>query len=237
MTVQPIPNPLEGEHIAQLYPEISSALALPWRRRLNFLAGRSLSNTALNKEQDYRTNHLDALGQLLTAGVIKGLEVNCADSADGPQILINSGKGLTRKGEWAVVSQQWDVSLNNISGYDQVKEVGILMLEPRVGETLDNIDSTNPCEYDPQSYAFEDWQRVEGCIVKLYPWPEENSWTQLPRPDASGTEDAFQLALARWRNELAYEIFEQERVLDEGETLPWETHGLAIALIGFDKNK
>jgi hypothetical protein len=96
----------------------------------------------------------------------------------------------------------------------------ILVLQPIAAEMIGTLDPTDPCEQDPESYAFDDWQLVDGCRPVLYAWPAE--WMPLPVPGD------------RWRNRLAYTIFERETQLAPGEVMPWETLGVPIGLIGFE---
>jgi hypothetical protein len=99
-------------------------------------------------------------------------------------------------------------------------KVGILLLQPIAAELVGSYDPTDPCEEDPANYAFEDWQKADGCRLLLYTWPED--WLPLP---SSGS---------RWRNRLAYAIFNAERNNQPNELLPWEEIGVPIALVGFD---
>jgi hypothetical protein len=98
--------------------------------------------------------------------------------------------------------------------------VAILVLQPVTAEMIGDLDPTDPCEQDPEGYAFDDWQLADGCRPVLYAWPGE--WATLPVPDE------------RWRNRIAYTIFEREARLEPGEILPWEALGVPIALIGFE---
>jgi hypothetical protein len=96
---------------------------------------------------------------------------------------------------------------------------GVLVLQPVVAGEIGGFDPDDQCEIDPESFPFEDQQLTDACRLLLYLWPEE--WP-LPAIDA------------RWRNRLAYEIFERERWRSAGAPLPWEEIGLPLALIGFD---
>jgi hypothetical protein len=101
---------------------------------------------------------------------------------------------------------------------------GILLLQPVTTEMVGELDPEDPCEQDPQNYAFEDWQRVDGCRLIFYAWPAE--WLALPE-FTEATRDT-------WRNRLAYEIFHAEAALGVDEVLPWEEIGLPIGLAGFN---
>jgi len=100
--------------------------------------------------------------------------------------------------------------------------VGVLVLQPISAELVAQYDPTDPCEQDPSNYAFEDWQKADGCRLLFYTWPQD--WIPLLAPDN------------RWRNRLAYAIFNAERRNQPDELLPWEEIGVPIALVGFDSN-
>lgn len=99
-------------------------------------------------------------------------------------------------------------------------EVYIAVLEPVVLQVTDGDRNApfDPCEQDPEAYAFEDQQRVDGLRLLLYAWPSD----LLGAPPGG----------RRWRNVLAWRIFEAERRLAPGELLPWETFGIPVALLG-----
>src|SRR5262249_19740789 len=101
-----------------------------------------------------------------------------------------------------------------------VPRAGILLLQPIVAELVGEFDPTDSCEQDPQNYAFEDWQRADGCRLLFYTWPSD--WMPLPG------RDPF------WRNRIAYAIFNAERRNQPHQLLPWEEVGVPIALVGFD---
>jgi hypothetical protein len=102
----------------------------------------------------------------------------------------------------------------------------ILLLQPIVLKRVGEFDDEDPCEQDPQDYAFEDWQLVDGCHLMLYTWPTELT-ESLPFPEPEG--------FMQWRNRLAYSIFEAEMdSADPRGLLPWEELGLPIGLVGFD---
>ena len=102
-----------------------------------------------------------------------------------------------------------------------ISSVCVIVLQPIVVELAGERDPSDPCEYDPQQDAFEDWQLADGCRVLLYMWP--SSW--LGQVDQSN----------QWRNQLAYTIFDAEAQLPPGVHLPWNDVGVPIGLIAFDE--
>ncbi|OLE51719.1 MAG: hypothetical protein AUG51_21610 [Acidobacteria bacterium 13_1_20CM_3_53_8] len=112
-------------------------------------------------------------------------------------------------------------------GITDLPRAGILVLEPISLKRVGDYDAGDQCEQDPQNYAYEDWQLVDGCQLILYTWPTELT-DILPLPDAN---------TKGWRNRLAYTIFEAEmRGLLQEMLLPWEEIGVPIGLIGFDED-
>src|SRR6185369_7248134 len=101
-----------------------------------------------------------------------------------------------------------------------VPKVGIIVLEPMLVDERANFDETDPCEEDPSNDPFSDEQYLDGCRLAYYAWPTE--WLLLPVADD------------RWRNRLAYAIFDRESSNGPEEVLPWELVGLPIGLVAFD---
>jgi hypothetical protein len=105
-----------------------------------------------------------------------------------------------------------------------VPQAGVLVLAPARFGTIGEFDPESQCEIDPESFPFEDQQVIDGCRLLLHLWPQ--GWS-LPARDPAGQPD-------RWRNRLAYDIFERERQLAPGDALPWDRIGVPLALIGLD---
>jgi hypothetical protein len=79
MNASPIPRAIVGEQVLAVVPEFNSNKD-GWNKRLNLFSGRSLSDLALQAEQNNRSGHLALLGQLRSAGVVCGLQVTKAPS-------------------------------------------------------------------------------------------------------------------------------------------------------------
>lgn len=101
--------------------------------------------------------------------------------------------------------------------------VAVLVLQP-VQIEMNLQQSDDPCELDPEQYAYENWQLVDGARLVLYSWPEE--MISLPGQPSE----------ADWRNKIANSIFMHEKNLPVGENLPWDNLGVALGVIGFDEN-
>lgn len=113
MIPTPIRDPLPGERLLavvptpapQVDPEAATSAETRgfWRRRLRPYAGRTLTADALNTEQRHRGGLLAARGQLVSAGVITGLDVvlQSETTEDGVEWFYNigAGTGVTAYGE------------------------------------------------------------------------------------------------------------------------------------------
>lgn len=228
MKVKPIRDPVAGERVVGVSPEMSPTVRSEWHRRLNLYTGRTLSHRALQTEQEQRAGRLATRGQMLSPGVVSGLEVDIerdGDAAGNDYITIMPGHGLTVSGEDVWLPRPLRIDLRQVpvhgAALPSAPSAGVLVLQPVVADLDDELSADDPCEEDEQNYAYEDWQRVDGCRLLLYPWPSDG-FTALP---AFGP---------RWRNRIAYAIFDAERRVGPDESLPWEEVGLPVALVGFE---
>ena len=252
MKLFPIRDPVAGEQVLAVQPQIARFPDADWRQRLEYFSGRALTHTALRLEQYGRAGHLATLGQALSPGVVTGLEAVAATLSNGVVLEISAGMGLAASGEIISLNRNHQVRLDDIRVYapaslldstvdtssgegayklgDTLAELRtagkalpqamILVLQPVVVEHFGMQPSTDPCDYDPSNEAFENWQWLDGFRLLLYTWPSELG--ALPLPGA-------------WRrNRIAHAIFEQERLLSEGEFLPWFDVGVPVALIGLN---
>lgn len=103
----------------------------------------------------------------------------------------------------------------------ELPRVGILLLQPVTLELVGNADPGDSCERDPANDAFEDWQLLDGSRLLWFAWPSE--WHSLPRLDR------------RRRNRIAHTIFSAEAALGRDDLLPWEPYGVALGLVGFNR--
>lgn len=285
MRVRPIVDSLPGEHVVAVHPTMSPDAKAHWHRRLNLYTGRALSDIALTAEQEGRAGRLATAGQMLSPGVVSGLEVT-VDSSQAQEAFYNiaSGFGITAIGEDVNVPTMLRLDVRSVPVYApsqfladakrilagggganvpaeetpvpevpageetgppalapsralaarhegpplgelidprlDLPPVGILLLQPIVAELVGEFDPTDSCEDDPRNYAFEDWQRADGCRLLFYTWPLD--WMPLPGRDQY------------WRNRIAFAIFNAERRNQPDELLPWEEVGVPISLVGFD---
>ncbi len=264
MSITPINNPLSGERVIALSPETEEQAVVTRLRRPNLFTGRTLTEPTLAGRQRWESSHLELRGQAFTPGVARGLEVGYRvmppqnlESPDNPNtspivhLVINPGSGLAANGEDVVLVRQLEFDLMDLpvivpaSLQAEVKQssnlrtaraklppVGILVLQPAVVDVAD-YDPNDPCDlcacggtntHSIDNISYQDWRLADAIHVAWFPWPEENNWQPLP---ASGPMQ---------RNLLATKIFQEESALKPGELLPWEKHGIPIAVIVLDEN-
>jgi cell division protein ZapA (FtsZ GTPase activity inhibitor) len=218
-----------------------------WNKRLNLFSGRSLSDLALQAEQNNRSGHLALLGQLRSAGVISGLQVTEAADIDNKLgIQIATGQGICASGEDVWVPRPLTVSLPGLPVFlnqDPYSSLGaflasgrlpalrtfILVLQPIVLLNTGSADPNRCTDWDDSSQAFENEQRTDGVRLALYAWD-------------SGIEP--ELEQSRWRNQLANAIFTQELrgqpkhpSPEHPDPQPWKRQGLPIALIALTADR
>jgi len=285
MNPKPIASPADGEHVAAVYPRSAEDLAVAWHRRLNLFKGRALTAPALSLEQTGRAGRFTLRGQVLSPGIVQGLEAVLDPTITTERVgeidrqitqyyfNISQGLGVAASGEDVVASVPVRVNIGDIEvvapaslamdGVPVVPPAGgpstdasptdppevrrvweplrkllqrnaqlpaaaILVLQPVVFESVASGDlgddcgsgSTSSCEIDQDAFAFEDWQLVDGSRFLLYAWPDD--WLALPAADE------------RWRNRLAWSVFNAERGRAADTPMPWGAYGVPLALVGFD---
>jgi hypothetical protein len=254
MSVTPIKNALPGEDLIGIEPELLQQVDPGWLHRLSLFAGRALTAAALQSEQAYRAGRLAILGQCVTQGTVKGLDLSADLTAADPLLQVTPGYGISASGEDVALTRTLRTCLGSLQVIDPqtglviaafpdyVKNAGntayagVLLLQPITGQvsgaSIDtgslpmivsgNLDAS--CDQDPEEYAFEDWQIVDGVRLVLVAWPSSPATLALPSPDPA----------VSWRNRLAYTIFNAEMALGPDDRLPWEMLGVPVGLVGFD---
>ena len=233
-----LPKPLPGERVLRVHPTIApEVINANWRRRSNFFTGRSVSPKALQVDQAEHAGRLAASGQLLSTGVVAGLEVTVEQENDGSWTLeVAPGLGITVSGEDVRLIRPLRLPVNVLSvtltrgGVTENHTIGewlalvtpptpmavVLFLEPIETRRVGDVDPGDACELDSNDIAFEDEQLVDGVRLRA---------TELPLPSPLANE-------AHWRNQLAYEVFRQEAALGPGQVMPWEGSGVGVGLLG-----
>ena len=251
----PLERALEGERILAIEPPLARDPAAGWRQRLNLFPGRQLTRAALELEQAGRDGHLALLARALSAGVVRGLEVSLMASGEAPARLeLAAGWGVTTAGQIITVDrprrlrladiplfgpaglvdpggraapQQWVVgrSLAELPEAS-LPPVMVLLAQPLRIRQSDDEDTAEACDDDAEAAAFRDWQWADGCRLLLHLWPEGDN----PAGEGLGPPP---LADERWRNRVAFTLFHHAR--QRGGHLPWDSVGLALAVLGLDE--
>jgi len=264
MGITPITRPLPGERVLALWPDDRAAAAVTWLRRPNLFPGRALTAPTLDARAAWEAGRVAQRGQAFTPGVVRGLEVGTTvdvpvEEGGRPEVRLHlgAGLGLAAGGEDVVLlheveAQLWGLPVVAPPGVFEgegfggggvlqpraigpalgslldafpgmLPRAGVLVLQPVEVEHAD-IDPEDPCDRCgcDEDVAFEDWRRADAARLLWYAWPED--WRPLPPLGA------------RFRNGVAWTVFEAERRLGDGEVLPWEEIGLPIALVGVDES-
>jgi hypothetical protein len=126
MNPKPIVSAADGEHVAAVYPRSAEELSVAWHRRLNLFTGRALTAPALGLEQVGRAGRFALRGQVLSPGIVSGLEavldpnvITVRVGETDQQITqyylnISQGLGIAASGEDVVVSTPARVNLGDI---------------------------------------------------------------------------------------------------------------------------
>src|SRR5579862_9090220 len=101
-----IQDALPGEDLVGIEPALLQQVDPGWLHRLHLYSGRTLTAPALQSEQLYRAGRLAILGQCVTQGVVKGLELSADLTKTNPLLQLAPGYGISALGE--------DVSLSSI---------------------------------------------------------------------------------------------------------------------------
>ncbi|MEM7154120.1 MAG: hypothetical protein AAF799_14820 [Myxococcota bacterium] len=245
MITKGIPTSTFGERALEIQPPLTTGAdaadreAQGWARRTRYFAGRSVTDLALKGGQRHYGGHLATAGQKLAPGVVVGLEAMAEGPRNAPILHIAPGIGLCVSGEDVRVPEA--VALDALSLMVIANEVPdddaeddeaslptleatlgqlrgaafVILLRPVEIEVTENVDPDDPCELDPGDISFRDELLVDGCRVVLY------RLDSLPDPSV------------RWRNELAYMVFDAEAALGTGEVHPWEPFGVPIGVLAF----
>ncbi|MFY0566325.1 hypothetical protein ACN28E_21150 [Archangium lansingense] len=253
MSTKPLKDPAQDEHILQVEPPPQRFVEAGWRSRPNLYTDRTMSAQALSADQRERAGRLALRGQMVSPGVVAGLEVRLrselVQGQEGARYSfdLEPGMGLTASGEDVYVLRDMNVRVDRLpvywpgslgpAGFDlgllgSVDAVtthaglraAVLVLVPVVSKREDPPDPNDPGESDPDVHALEDQRLVDGSTLVLFAWPRD--WELPPRDSAQDK--------ALWRNRLAWEIFNREQQRPPGQYAPWEEVGVPVALVGFE---
>ncbi len=248
-----ISDPVAGEQLLGIEPAMAAYPDAGWRQRLNYFSGRALTHTALRTEQQGRAGHLAALGRLLSAGVVTGLEVVAATAAEGAvSIEIAAGMGLAASGETVTLNRNRQLRLDDI----QLHAPAALFGDEAPAAPTGGAYRTGVTLAEARSAALP---LPQALVLVLQPVAVEHvgEAPSLDPCEYDPSDEAFEnwqwldgcrALLYAWpaelgplpspgpwrRNRIAHTIFSHERGLSAGEHLPWAHLGVAIALVGLD---
>ena len=242
---------LAGEGLIAIEPPLLQQAAAGWLERLALFTGRALSDTALTQEQYYRSGRLNLLGQAVTQGVVRGLDLSVDLTAKDPVLSVSPGYGISATGQDVTLLRTMHTTLSGLAVLDGTsglqtadlfgsypagslqQTAGVLLLREVLaavpGSEVDNgpseiVVSGNlaaSCDQDPAENAFGDPQIVDAAQLVFVTWP-----SAIPLPSFNPSTN--------WRNRLAYTIFDAELALGPDDRLPWEFFGVPLAVAGFD---
>ena len=250
--ITPITNPFEGEHVVGLAPP-SSARVADWNRRLNLFTGRALSAEALIAEQQARNGRLALRGQLLSPGVVSGLE-SALESRDSKWFLnIGPGYGISASGEDVFLPKLAQIEVSALPVYatatlldgGPAPSPGALAarrLGPTLGElqaravavplagivVLQPVEVDQLANFDPADPCEEDPGDA--------PFADEQLLDGVRLVYYAWPDEWLKLPVPgpQWRNRLAYAIYDQETTNGADQIMPWEQLGVPVALIGLN---
>lgn len=196
-------------------------------QRLRHYPGRTLTQSALEIEQDYRDGRLGLLGRRLSAGIVAGLGLS-AEPGPPAVLHLEPGRGLAGSGQDVVLHRAVSLPLDRVPVLGSEADpgvlprgAGVLVLVPgglrgqrHESEADRERAFRDPCPLDREALAFQRYQ-----------WQDAAWLLFVPAPPWLATADA-----ARARNRLAWLIDDREAA--EGpQALPWNAAGVPLALL------
>lgn len=264
MKVWPIKKPFKNEHVIGIQPPLNPDVDAGWNRRLNLFTGRALSDTALKAEQAGRAGRMATRGQMVSPGVVTGLQLAVERGAgDALTGALSAGLGIAFSGEDVIVPTDLRFDLRQVRvhapggllaaaippeargnsglsayGLDTGPRLGAFMQPdnrlPRVGVIV-----LQPIVADLVGELDPDAQcEIDPSNDPYADWQLADGCRVLyyawPALLPPQPPPTTPEAARRWRNQIAYAIFGAEADRGPGEPLPWELAGVPIGLVGFD---
>src|SRR5215469_4161681 len=115
MRAAQIKDALPGEDLIGIDPGLLQQVDAGWRQRLALFSGRTLSDTALTNEQQYRAGRLALLGQAVTQGTVQGLALSVDLSAADPVLLLTPGYGISAAGQDVTLLRAMRTTLSGLA--------------------------------------------------------------------------------------------------------------------------
>lgn len=197
-------------------------------QRLNYVTGRTLTETAVETEQAWVEARLGVAGRWLSAGIVEGLEIGLADQAAEPgRFTLGAGRGIAPGGQDVAVLKAASLALGNLpllgsAAEDAGDPEGLiaLVLQPVVVEV----------ERLPQDatrlYAFADACPPDATTAPYLDFVLQDAarigWVPLPEGLAGSVP-------ARAPNVAAEAIRQMEEA--DGSLLPWAGLGVPLCVL------
>ncbi len=228
MTALTLPDPQAPlTAIVGLVPDrsrqIAAALVL---QRLNYVTGRTLTETAIETEQAWVEARLGVAGRHLSPGIVAGLRVGAADqSAEPGAFVLSAGRGIAAGGQDVAMLKPARLRLDDLPELGTAGEGGggprgliALVLEPVVVEAErlpqgSRSAFVDPCPPDATTAPYLDFVLQDGARV---------AWVALDA--ALGGTDA-----ARMPNFAAEALRRIEA--EAPHLMPWAALGVPLCLM------
>lgn len=198
-------------------------------QRLRHHPGRTLTESALRTEQEYRDARFAQLGRMLSPGVVAGLALGVQDAAAVPGVLVlQPGSGLAASGQDVVLRRVVQVPLDALRVWGAEQDaavrpsgIGAIVLQPVArddevfaSEADREAAFRDPCPLDRDALAFRSFERRDAARLVFVPLPETLAVPAGPRR----------------RNEAAAAVFAHEQAQGPAG-LPWTAVGVPLALV------
>lgn len=115
MPATSILQPAAGESLLGTEPQLLQRIDPGWRHRLNLFTGRTLTDTALDSEQLYRSGLLTVLGQSVTPGTVSGLGLTLDPTTADPTVSVSPGFGIAATGAGCVLNRTLKTPLSTVA--------------------------------------------------------------------------------------------------------------------------
>lgn len=251
MPTKHILNSLPGEALVGISPPLLSRTDTSWRRRLNLFTGRALNEASLDAEQSNHSGLLAITAQMVSPGVVQGLQAMLDLSGSEPQIYITPGNGISADGEDVTLARAMRTPLASIA----VAQKGAILRD----NTAQRDKTFADFKQDPANKTFAGVLVLQPVMARIVGTPDGPQDADLIADscqmdvDQTAFEDWQEIDGCRlvfhawpqdfvalpasgpsWRNQIAYAIYAREASMRPGEIFPWEAAGVPVAVIAFD---
>ena len=251
MPTKHILNSLPGEALVGISPPLLSRTDTSWRRRLNLFTGRALNESSLDAEQSNHSGLLAITAQMVSPGVVQGLQAMLDLSGTEPQIYITAGNGISADGEDVTLARAMRTPLSSIA----VAQKGAIIRD----NTAQRDKTFADFKQDPANKTFAGVLVLQPVMARIVGTPDGPQDADLIADscqmdvDQTAFEDWQEIDGCRlvfhawpqdfvalpasgpsWRNQIAYAIYAREASMRPGESFPWEAVGVPVAVVAFD---